>query len=197
MASYQRNASNKWAIYTCAYKIIYTPDVWFFLKAIPLRLTTDELSAVRCTAGTLSCRGDTGVNRPPTPGTVFERNTGTCDAGGIGFCFELCGRTLSLNDISLRTASGDSAPGGRNREMVIRNTTTDVDLECGPSEVTRSEWCFIIIKCIPFVTRINYNNFHLQYLKYSRNRAHNQWTRIMKDVRAKSHHQMFWYLGRR
>ena len=91
------------------------PELWGFLNAMLLRVTTDELSVVKCTAGIRSCRGDTGAMRPPTTGTVLARSTGTCEVGGRGFCFELCGRTLSLSDMSLRTASGDSAPGGRRK----------------------------------------------------------------------------------
>lgn len=98
------------------------PELWGFLNA---KLPTEELSAVRGTAGTRSCRGDTGAIRPPTTGTVLARSTGTWDVGGSGFCFELCGRTLSLSDMSLRTASGDSAPGGRNRQMTCDNITCD------------------------------------------------------------------------
>ena len=90
---------------------IFIPDVCDFLTAILLKLTTDELSGERWGMGRLVL-GETGPTRRSVLGLLpDDRWRGSLESRWWWlWWWPLTGRTLSVNDRSFLTASGDSAP---------------------------------------------------------------------------------------
>ena len=89
------------------------------------KLATDESSALNATAtgAGLGCLGLGGC-RIPIRGLLASISAFFV---GMGFVFELCGRTLSLRDINLRTASGDSAPVKSNIRKIYMNLSKKIN----------------------------------------------------------------------